>query len=122
MTDDLPACPECGGEYTYEMGDLMVCPECAHEWSPAEAAAAADEEAAAGAVRDANGNPLTDGDDVIVVKDLPVKGAPKAIKSGTKVRGIRLVAPDERVGGHDIDCKVDGFGSMQLKSSVVRKA
>ncbi|QSR26006.1 phosphonoacetate hydrolase [Nocardioides aromaticivorans] len=119
MTDTLPACPECSSEYTYEMGELMVCPECAHEWSPAEAAAAADAEAAAGVVRDANGNPLADGDDVIVVKDLPVKGAPKPIKSGTKVRSIRLVSG---VGDHDIDCKVDGFGPMQLKSSVVRKA
>ncbi|WGX94752.1 zinc ribbon domain-containing protein YjdM [Nocardioides sp. L-11A] len=123
MTDDaLPACPACGSEFTYAMGDLMVCPECAHEWSPAEAEAAASELAAADEVRDANGNPLTDGDDVIVVKDLPVKGAPKPIKSGTKVRGIRLVPADNRVGGHDLDCKVDGFGAMQLKSSLVRKA
>ncbi|MBM0126872.1 zinc ribbon domain-containing protein YjdM [Pimelobacter simplex] len=122
MTDTLPACPECSCAYTYEMGELLVCPECAHEWSPAEAAAAADEAAAADAVRDANGNPLADGDDVIVVKDLPVKGAPKPIKSGTKVRNIRLAAPDTRVGDHDIDCKVDGFGPMQLKSSLVRKA
>ena len=118
MTDRLPACPECGGEYTYEMGDIMVCPECAHEWSPVEAATAAAEAAAAGVIRDANGNPLADGDDVIVVKDLPVKGAPKPIKSGTKVRNIRLV---DGVGDHDIDCKVDGFGTMQLKSSLVRK-
>ncbi|MCR1781714.1 alkylphosphonate utilization protein [Nocardioides carbamazepini] len=122
MTDPLPACPECSSAYTYELGDLMVCPECAHEWSPAEAAAAADEAAAADVVRDANGKSLAEGDDVIVVKDLPVKGAPKPIKSGTKVRNIRLVAPDSRVGGHDIDCKVDGFGPMQLKSSLVRKA
>ncbi|MBM7515419.1 zinc ribbon domain-containing protein YjdM [Nocardioides nitrophenolicus] len=122
MTDAQPACPECSGAYAYAMGDLLVCPECAHEWSPAEAAAAADEAAAAGVVRDANGNPLAEGDDVIVVKDLPVKGAPKPIKSGTKVRNIRLVAPDLRVGDHDLDCKVDGFGPMQLKSSLVRKA
>ena len=119
MTDPPPPCPECRSEYTYELGDLGVCPECAHEWSPAEAAQAAAEATAAGAVRDANGTPLADGDDVIVVKDLPVKGAPKPIKSGTKVRGIRLV---DGVGDHDIDCKVDGFGPMQLKSSVVRKA
>lgn len=119
MTDALPPCPECSGAYTYELGGLMVCPECAHEWSPAEAAEAAEAAAAADLVRDANGNPLADGDDVIVVKDLPVKGAPKPIKSGTKVRAIRLVSG---VGDHDIDCKVDGFGPMQLKSSVVRKA
>jgi protein PhnA len=118
-TDVLPACPACGGEFTYAMGELMVCPECAHEWSPSEAASAAADAAAAGVVRDANGTPLADGDDVIVVKDLPVKGAPKPIKSGTKVRGIRLV---DGVGDHDIDCKVDGFGPMQLKSSLVRKA
>lgn len=119
MTDALPACPECGSEYTYPLGDLMVCPECAHEWSPAEVAAEADTAAAAAVVKDANGNPLGDGDDVVVIKDLPVKGAPKPIKAGTKVRNIRLV---DGVGDHDIDCKVDGFGSMQLKSSVVRKA
>ncbi|HWU21835.1 MAG TPA: alkylphosphonate utilization protein, partial [Nocardioides sp.] len=77
---------------------------------------------AAAVIKDANGNPLADGDDVVVIKDLPVKGAPKPIKAGTKVRGIRLVDPDAMVGDHDIDCKVDGFGSMQLKSSVVRKA
>ncbi|MDQ6524220.1 zinc ribbon domain-containing protein YjdM [Nocardioides sp. LHD-245] len=115
MTEPLPPCPECSSAYTYELGDLMVCPECAHEWSPAEAAAA-------DVVRDANGKSLAEGDDVIVVKDLPVKGAPKPIKSGTKVRAIRLVPAEARVGGHDIDCKVDGFGPMQLKSSLVRKA
>ncbi|GAB2985569.1 zinc ribbon domain-containing protein YjdM [Nocardioides montaniterrae] len=120
MTDALPPCPECASEYTYPLGDLMVCPECAHEWSPSEAAAEADAEAAAAVIKDANGNPLADGDDVVIVKDLPVKGAPKAIKAGTKVRGIRLIDP--AVAGHDIDCKVDGFGPMQLKSSVVRKA
>ncbi|HJQ05597.1 MAG TPA: zinc ribbon domain-containing protein YjdM [Nocardioides sp.] len=119
MTDALPPCPKCGSEYTYPLGDLMVCPECAHEWSPAEVAADADAAAAAAVVKDANGNPLADGDDVVVVKDLPVKGQPKPIKSGTKVRNIRLV---DGVGDHDIDCKVDGFGAMQLKSSVVRKA
>ncbi|GAA3521993.1 zinc ribbon domain-containing protein YjdM [Nocardioides daeguensis] len=119
MTDTLPACPECSSEYTYEMGDLLVCPECAHEWSPSEAAAEAAAEAEASLVKDVNGTPLADGDDVIIVKDLPVKGAPKPIKSGTKVRGIRLV---QGVGDHDIDAKVDGFGPMQLKSSVVRKA
>lgn len=121
MTDELPACPECASAYTYAMGDLMVCPECAHEWSPVEAAEHAQAQAQDGAVRDANGNELTDGDDVIIIKILPVKGAPKPIKSGTKVRNIRLVDPEKRVGDHDIDCKVDGFGPMQLKSSVVRK-
>jgi len=112
----LPACPKCASEYTYEMGDLIVCPECAHEWSPAEDA----EAAAAAQIRDVNGTPLFDGDDVVIAKDLKVKGAGGGtIKVGTKVRGIRLV---QGVGDHDIDAKVDGFGQMQLKSSVVRKA
>ena len=112
---DLPACPSCGSAYAYEMGALLVCPECAHEWSPSEAA----EAEAAAVIKDANGTPLADGDDVVVVKDLKVKGSSTAIKVGTKVRNIRLV---QGVGDHDIDCKVDGFGPMQLKSSVVKKA
>lgn len=115
MTEALPACPACGGVYTYEMGALLVCPECAHEWSPSELA----EAEAAAVIKDANGTPLADGDDVVVVKDLKVKGSSTAIKVGTKVRNIRLV---QGVGDHDIDCKVDGFGPMQLKSSVVKKA
>lgn len=115
MTDTLPPCPKCASEYTYEMGSLMVCPECAHEWSPAEAAEAAE----AAVIKDANGTPLADGDTVTIIKDLKVKGSSTAIKVGTKVKNIRLV---EGVGDHDIDCKVDGFGPMQLKSSVVRKA
>ena len=119
MTDSLPPCPECSSEYTYEMGALLVCPECAHEWSRDEAA---DDGGSHGAeppvVKDASGNILADGDTVTVIRDLKVKGNAKSIKVGTKVRGIRLV---EAVDGHDIDCKVDGFGQMQLKSSVVRK-
>jgi protein PhnA len=112
---ELPPCPDCGSAYTYEMGALLVCPECAHEWSLTEAA----EAEAAAVIKDANGTPLADGDDVIVVKDLKVKGASTSIKVGTKVRNIRLV---QGVGDHDIDCKVDGFGPMHLKSSVVKKA
>jgi len=112
---ELPPCPSCGSEYTYEMGTLLVCPECAHEWSPAEAA----EAETAAVIKDANGTPLADGDDVVVVKDLKVKGSSSSIKVGTKVKNIRLV---QGVGDHDIDCKVDGFGPMQLKSSVVKKA
>ena len=116
MSDTLPPCPKCASEYTYELGDLIVCPECAHEWSPSEAAEAAD----AALIRDVNGNVLTDGDDVVIAKDLKVKGAGGGtIKVGTKVRGIRLI---QGVGDHDIDAKVDGFGQMQLKSSVVKKA
>ena len=112
--ESLPPCVECGSEYTYEMGSLLVCPECAHEWNPAEQVASE-----GAAIVDAVGNALVDGDTVTVVKDLKVKGFPNAIKVGTKVRNIRL-RPDAS-NGHDIDCKVDGFGQMQLKSSVVKK-
>jgi len=117
MTDTAPICPECASENTYELGDFLVCSMCAHEWSPA----AAEPEGAVSEpeIRDSVGNVLTDGDTVTVVKDLKVKGFPNAIKVGTKVRNIRLV---NGVGDHDIDCKVDGFGPMQLKSSVVKKA
>ncbi len=96
------------------MGALLVCPECAHEWAPES------QEVEAGRViRDAVGNILSDGDDVTIVKDVKVKGSSQSIKVGTKVRGIRLV---DGVGDHDIDAKVDGFGPMMLKSSVVKKA
>ena len=115
MNETLPPCPECSSEYTYEMGALLVCPECAHEWSPAADAA---EEPADAVIKDAVGNVLADGDTVTVVKDLKIKGSSSVIKVGTKVRGIRLV---NGVGDHDIDCKVDGVGPMQLKSSVVKK-
>lgn len=112
--DALPPCVSCGSEYTYEMGALLVCPECAHEWNPADVA-----ETDSDVIVDSVGNVLADGDTVTVVKDLKVKGFSNAIKVGTKVRGIRL-RPDAS-NGHDIDCKVDGFGQMQLKSSVVKK-
>ncbi len=122
MNDSLPPCPECSSEYTYEMGALLVCPECAHEWSAsAETDAAAGTDTAtdaAAVIKDAVGNVLADGDTVTVVKDLKIKGSSTVIKVGTKVRGIRLV---NGVGDHDIDCKVDGVGPMQLKSSVVKK-
>jgi len=114
VTESLPPCPECSSEYTYELGALLVCPECAHEWEAAPA-----EETPESVVKDAVGNVLTDGDTVIVTKNLKVKGNPTPIKVGTKVRNIRLV---DGADGHNIDCKVDGFGSMQLKSSVVKKA
>jgi protein PhnA len=113
VEDTLPPCPECSSEFTYEMGALMVCPECAHEWSTDDSAAEED-----GVIKDAVGNVLTDGDTVTVIKTLKVKGSPTGIKSGTKVRNIRLV---KGIGDHDIDCKVDGIGPMQLKSSVVKK-
>ncbi|GAA3773201.1 zinc ribbon domain-containing protein YjdM [Streptomyces coacervatus] len=119
MNENPPPCPKCSCEYTYEMNALVVCPECGHEWVPAEAGAEGGEAAGERVVRDAVGNVLQDGDSVVVVKALKVKGSPSGIKAGTKVRGIRLV---DGVDGHDIDCKVDGFGAMQLKSSVVKKA
>lgn len=114
MADALPACPACSSEYTYEMGALLVCPECAHEWNPDE-----DQILDSSIIKDAVGNILAEGDTVTVIKGLKVKGFPQDIKVGTKVRNIRLV-PDA-ANGHDIDCKVDGFGQMQLKSSVVKK-
>ena len=115
MSETLPPCPACQSVYTYEMGSLLVCPECAHEWS-----AEVEEEfvETARVVKDASGNVLEDGDTVTIAKDLKVKGSSTAIKVGTKVRNIRLVSP---VDGHDIDAKVDGFGQMMLKSSVVKK-
>ncbi|GGY02388.1 zinc ribbon domain-containing protein YjdM [Streptomyces hiroshimensis] len=117
MNENLPPCPECSSAYTYEMGVLLICPECGHEWSPAAAESAdGDQE---NVIRDSVGNVLADGDTVTVVKSLKVKGSATGIKAGTKVRNIRLV---DGVDGHDIDCKIDGFGAMQLKSGVVRKA
>lgn len=111
----LPPCPQCKSEYTYEDGPLLICPECAHEWSPAAEAEQAQEERKV--VRDANGNELQDGDTVTVIKDLKIKGSSSVVKIGTKVKGIRLVE-----GDHDIDCKIDGLGAMQLKSEFVKKA
>ena len=111
----LPACPRCSSALTYEdPSGLLVCPECAHEWSPgAEAAAPAE---AGRVVKDAVGNVLKDGDTVTVIKDLKVRGASSALKAGTKVKNIRLVD-----GDHDIDCRIDGFGQMGLKSEFVKK-
>ena len=109
----LPPCPKCASEYTYEDRSLYVCPECAHEWSPEATAETGDQ---AAAVRDANGNELRDGDTVLLIKDLKVRGYPTPLKIGTKVKDIRLVE-----GDHDIDCKIEGFGAMQLKSKFVRK-
>ena len=110
---ELPKCPACSSAYTYEDGDNYVCPECAHEWPMA----AAEETVAVRVVRDAFGTELKDGDSVTVIKDLKVKGASAPVKVGTKVRNIRIVD-----GDHDIDCKIDGFGSMGLKSEFVKKA
>ncbi|MDY0056197.1 MAG: zinc ribbon domain-containing protein YjdM [Methyloversatilis sp.] len=109
----LPKCPQCGSEYTYEDGSMYVCPECAHEW-PQQAAETTDQ---ARVVKDAYGNVLADGDSVTLIKDLKVKGSSSVLKVGTKVKSIRLVE-----GDHDIDCRIDGFGAMQLKSEFVKKA
>ncbi len=113
---DLPPCPKCQSALTYEDGSLLVCPECAHEWSPGGATAAAAEEEGL-VVRDAFGTVLKDGDSVTMIKDLKVKGATSALKAGTKVKNIRLVD-----GDHNIDCRIDGFGAMALKSEFVKKA
>lgn len=109
---NLPNCPKCNSEYTYEDGSMYVCPECAHEWSAEEA----ENEIDVLVVKDANGNILADGDTVTVIKDLKVKGSSQPLKQGTKVKNIRLVE-----GDHNIDCKIDGFGAMQLKSEFVKK-
>lgn len=108
-----PNCPKCNSKYTYEDGTNFVCPECAHEWSTS----ATEQESEELIVKDANGNLLADGDAVTVLKDLKVKGSSSTLKMGTKVKSIRLVE-----GDHNIDCKIDGFGAMKLKSEFVKKA
>ncbi|MEK5480483.1 zinc ribbon domain-containing protein YjdM [Viridibacillus sp. FSL R5-0888] len=108
---DLPNCPKCNSEYTYEDGSLFVCPECAHEWT-----LESEESEHTKVIKDANGNVLNDGDSVTVIKDLKVKGSSSVLKIGTKVKSIRLVE-----GDHNIDCKIDGFGAMKLKSEFVKK-
>lgn len=110
---NLPNCPKCNSEYTYEDGSLLVCPECAHEWTlESESENSEDQKV----IKDANGNVLNDGDSVTVIKDLKVKGSSSVLKIGTKVKNIRLVD-----GDHDIDCKIDGFGAMKLKSEFVKR-
>jgi protein PhnA len=113
LMSTLPNCPKCNSEYTYEDGSLLVCPECAHEWSLDTEAESSEENKV---VRDANGNILNDGDAITIIKDLKVKGSSSVLKIGTKVKNIRLVD-----GDHDIDCKIDGFGAMKLKSEFVKK-
>ena len=113
MSEEMKPCPQCGSPYGYFLREaLYACPECGHEWNPDEKI-----EDSKTIILDSNGNPLSDGDTIIVIKDLPVKGAPKPIKTGTKVKNIRLVD-----GDHNISCKIDGFGAMGLKSEFVRKA
>ncbi|MBD77663.1 MAG: phosphonoacetate hydrolase [Crocinitomicaceae bacterium] len=112
MSDSSIPCPQCNSPYAYPMDSLMACPECGHEWNPNEPDTSEED-----VVKDANGNVLQDGDSVVVIKNLPVKGAPKPVKAGTKVKNIRLTE-----GDHNISCKIDGFGAMGLKSEFVRKA
>jgi protein PhnA len=112
--EQLPNCPKCNSEYTYEDGEMLICPECAHEWTvDATNEIGGDEKI----VKDSNGNVLASGDTVILIKDLKVKGSSQDLKKGTKVKNIRLVD-----GDHNIDCKIDGFGAMSLKSEFVKKA
>ncbi|HWL28950.1 MAG TPA: zinc ribbon domain-containing protein YjdM [Burkholderiaceae bacterium] len=111
--NSLPPCPKCQSEYTYEDGILFICPECANEWTDADTTAAASD---VKVYRDSAGNVLEDGDTVTVIKDLKLKGSSGVIKVGTKVKNIRLVDAD-----HDIDCKIDGFGAMSLKTEFVKK-
>ncbi len=111
---DLPNCPKCNSEYTYEDGSLFICPECGHEWT-SELETENDDDKII--IKDANGNILNDGDSITVIKDLKVKGSSSSLKAGTKVKNIRLVD-----GDHNIDCKIDGFGAMKLKSEFVKKA
>lgn len=108
----LPNCPECQSEYTYEDGSLLVCPECGHEWS----LESNEETSEQNVIKDSNGTILNDGDTITVIKDLKVKGSSSALKMGTRVKNIRLVE-----GDHNIDCKIDGFGPMKLKSEFVKK-
>ena len=108
----IPKCPKCSSEFTYEDGDMFICPECTHEW-PRHATV---EQAEEKVWKDAVGNLLSNGDTITVVKDLKFKGSSSVIKVGTKVKNIRLIE-----GDHDIDCKVEGFGPIQLKSEFVRK-
>jgi len=109
----FPPCPSCKSTYTYEMDGQLICPECGNEWNPSEDSV----NQSSFVVKDCNGNILQNGDTVVTIKNLPVKGASQSIKAGTKVRNIRLVDRD-----HNIDCKIDGFGAMALKSEFVKKA
>ena len=110
---DFPNCPKCNSGHTYEDGNGFVCPECGHEWT---SESKTENNESAKIIKDANGNILNDGDTVTVIKDLKLKGSKLVVKVGTKVRNIRLVD-----GDHDIDCKIDGFGAMSLKSEFVKK-
>lgn len=110
---NVPICPKCSSEYTYEDHGILICPECAYEWTKETLNTNSQDQKI---VKDAYGNILNDGDTVALIKDLKVKGSSSTIKSGTKVKNIRLVDED-----HNIDCKIDGFGKVGLKSEFVKK-
>lgn len=110
--ESIPNCPTCQSEHTYHDGTFYVCPECAHEWDPNQETSTTDELQ----VKDSNGNLLVDGDDIILIKDLKLKGSSTVLKKGAKAKGIRLVD-----GDHEIDCKIDGMKVM-LKACFVKKA
>ncbi len=111
--EELPNCPKCGSEYTYEDGTLLICPECAYEWSKDAV------EESGLVIKDAHGNILQDGDAVTVIKDLKIKGSSSVVKVGTKIKSIRLVEGDD---GHNIDCKIPGVGAIKVKQEFVKKA
>ena len=114
-----PTCPKCQSINVYQDGNLWICPECSHEWTPSTAASTVSDEATSHVFKDAFGNPLADGDSVTVIKELRIKGSSSVVKVGTKVKNIRL---SEGADGHDISCKIEGFGAMNLKSEFVKKA
>lgn len=111
--ENLPNCPKCGSEYTYEDGSLLICPECAYEWTPS------DETEEEFTVKDANGATLRTGDDVTIIKDLKIKGSSSVVKVGTKIKNIRLV---ESADDHNIDCKIPGVGALKIKQIFVKKS
>jgi len=116
MMEKIPNCEKCGSEFTYENGTLYICPECGHEWVKDPNSQESQQQQV---VRDAHGNVLSEGDSVVIVKDLKVKGASSALKVGMKVKNIHLV---EEVDGHNIEAKIKGFGSIMLKSEFVKKS
>ncbi len=113
-----PKCPKCSSEYSYQDRDLWVCSECAHEWSLSQSENS-ETDTGVSSICDAHGNILQDGDSVTIIKDLKVKGSSSVVKIGTKVKNIRLIESDD---GHNIACKIDGFGAMNLKSEFVKKS
>ena len=112
-------CPKCRSEYIYQDASLWICPDCSHEWSEDHLKENTEEQAMDSVVKDANGNVLNDGDSVVVLKDLKIKGSSSVVKGGTKVRSIKLTNGND---GHNIACKIDGLGAMNLKSEFVKKA